>query len=119
MRRSFFRIAMLPVVAGVLSGCASNGPGERDRLSQPVVTPAGGRQSLALNSRPMQQPRSGPIPWYASRNEQPKSVVLGEASPTVQSSYTRTIDRLDSYHGEVRDHYSRTTYRRRSRQTAH
>jgi len=112
---------VLPLLAGVLAGCAADRPVAEARRG-PLLTADGGRQSLALNSPAMQQParRTGTgLPWYAYRNETPDAVALGLATPTLKSSYTRTVDRLYSIDGEVTDQYSEITYRRRSRRTIH
>jgi hypothetical protein len=121
MRRRQFTslraLALAGAIATLAGGCASE-PG-RYRVA-PLVGPDGGRRSLALDSQAMRdRPAPRRVPWYAYRNDIPEAIAVGAAGPTVQTSYTRTVDRLGASHGDVYDHYRRSTYRTRYRETVH
>jgi len=135
MRRSHFTRLLLALLAAgglALAGCAAK-PEPRPlpplvRAAHPGQASSAGhaRQSLVLDPPALRGPRPGPaanarrpMPWYAYRNDIPRSITLGISSSTRQSSYTRTVDRLGAFHGNVIDHYQRRTYRTRYRQTTH
>ncbi len=59
---------------------------------------------------------NGVLPWYADRNDRTPAAFAGYRLPTVQSSVTITRDRQYSHHGQVRDQYDSTTYRREYRE---
>jgi hypothetical protein len=127
MRRSSIHFLAAAVLAGAglaLTGCAGQ-PTAKPQPLPPLVGPDGGRQTLVLDPPTMRRAappaarRPGRLPWYAYRSDLPRSVTVGTAGPTVQTSYTRTVDRLGSFHGNVIDHYHRRTYRTRYRETVH
>lgn len=63
-----------------------------------------------------QAPPQSP-PWYAARNDLSPAATSGYHLPTVQSSITITRDRQYNSHGQVRDQFYSTTYRREYRQS--
>jgi len=123
MRRSHFPPAVALGLGAVLlvsglTGCAR--PQARYEVA-PLARPDGGRRSLVMASPAARQsvmPARRP-PWYAFRNDRPRAITLGVAGPTVQTSHTRTIDRLGSFNGEVIDHFRRRTYRTEHRSTSY
>jgi len=116
MQRILCKIALGLSLGTLIGGCAPQR--ERPELTD-LREPTGAKRSLALNPAEMRRlPQARPgVPWYAVRNEYERATEVGTAGPTVQSAETRTYDRIGSSHGQVHDHYRRTTRRRRYRET--
>jgi hypothetical protein len=99
-----------------LTGCQQTRPVDLG----PQLDADGYRRSLALDTPLLyyihtQQAASASTPWYANRNDLTPAASAGYALPTFQSSVTITRDRQHNSSGQVRDHYSNTTYSREYR----
>ena len=121
MTRSTLRVlaALLVGFMGLLAGCQAPGT---PLDFQSLRTADGQARSLVLDSSNQRQVADraegqGYLPWYAARNDARLAVSAGYASPTLESSVTRTIDRQDSHGGRIHDDFYRTTYSQRVRQT--
>lgn len=60
------------------------------------------------------QRRAGELPWYADRNDYPRSVASGRQSVTVERSDAYIYDRQSSYDGRAHNHYHETRITRQS-----
>ncbi len=104
-----------------LAGCQQTQPRAVNVDLGPQLDADGQRRSVVLDT-PLQHhidsrkayPES--LPWYTARNDLSPAATSGYRLPTVQSSVTITRDRQYNSHGQVRDQFYSTTYRREYRE---
>jgi hypothetical protein len=114
-------VTALTLAGAGLSGCTT-APAPRPDDSA-LYDQGGQRRSVVLDTAQLQRAVAAEaqddLPWYTYRQDLSRSTERGLRLPTLESSYTRTIDRQQQFGGRIFDHYHSTTYRQTVKQTAY